>query len=188
MVGFALRRAARRRRVGSAYRPRRRCHRGHANVGSRGSGRHRAQARGEFDGRSDLRTAFSAADLAQANIYDLQSLKDVAGFTFQQTASTGAGGRNEGSIIFRGLQSTYGDVQREFRFFVRRRHLHLGRPGLDQHGRHRPCRSAQGSAEYLLRPQHVRRRHQLHHQGTRGRIRRRGQRLRAPTAARPTMC
>jgi iron complex outermembrane receptor protein len=55
--------------------------------------------------------SFSAADLAQANIFDLQSLKDVAGFTFQQTASTGAGGRNEGSIIFRGLQSTYGDVQ-----------------------------------------------------------------------------
>ena len=55
--------------------------------------------------------AFSAADLAEAGIYDLQGLKDVAGFTFQQTASTGAGGRTEGSIIFRGLQSTYGDVR-----------------------------------------------------------------------------
>jgi len=55
--------------------------------------------------------AFSGADLAQAGIYDLQGLKDVAGFTFQQTASTSAGGRTEGSIIFRGLQSTYGDVR-----------------------------------------------------------------------------
>ncbi len=55
--------------------------------------------------------SFSAADLAQANIHDLQSLKDEAGFTFQQTASTGAGGRAEGSIVFRGLQSTYGDVR-----------------------------------------------------------------------------
>ncbi len=55
--------------------------------------------------------SFSASDLQQANIFDLQSLKDQAGFTFQQTASTGAGGRNEGSIIFRGLQSTYGAVQ-----------------------------------------------------------------------------
>ena len=55
--------------------------------------------------------SFSAHDLAEAGILDLQGLKDVAGFTFQQTASTGAGGRNEGSIIFRGLQSTYGDVR-----------------------------------------------------------------------------
>jgi iron complex outermembrane receptor protein len=55
--------------------------------------------------------SFSATELSQANIFDLQSLKDAAGFTFQQTASTGAGGRSEGSIIFRGLQSTYGDVR-----------------------------------------------------------------------------
>jgi len=55
--------------------------------------------------------SFGAAQLSQLGVYDLQSLKDVAGFTFQQTASTGAGGRTEGSIIFRGLQSTYGDVQ-----------------------------------------------------------------------------
>ncbi len=55
--------------------------------------------------------SFSAKDLAEAGIYDLQGLKDVAGFTFQQTASTGAGGRTEGSLIFRGLQSTYGDVR-----------------------------------------------------------------------------
>jgi iron complex outermembrane receptor protein len=55
--------------------------------------------------------SFSSQELAEAGILDLQGLKDVGGFTFQQTASTGAGGRNEGSIIFRGLQSTYGDVQ-----------------------------------------------------------------------------
>jgi iron complex outermembrane receptor protein len=55
--------------------------------------------------------SFNSTDLQQLGVYDLQSLKDVAGFTFQQTASTGAGGRNEGSIVFRGLQSTYGDVQ-----------------------------------------------------------------------------
>jgi iron complex outermembrane receptor protein len=55
--------------------------------------------------------AFSASDIAEAGIFDLQGLKDFAGFTFQQTASTGAGGRNEGAIVFRGLQSTYGDVQ-----------------------------------------------------------------------------
>jgi iron complex outermembrane receptor protein len=53
--------------------------------------------------------SYSAADLLQAGVFDLQTLKDVAGFTFQQTASTGAGGRTEGSIVFRGLQSTYGD-------------------------------------------------------------------------------
>jgi len=55
--------------------------------------------------------SYSAVELSQAGIFDLQSLKDTAGFTFQQTASTGAGGRNEGSIVFRGLQSTYGDVR-----------------------------------------------------------------------------
>jgi iron complex outermembrane receptor protein len=55
--------------------------------------------------------AFSAQELQEAGITDLQSLKDVAGYTFQQTASTGAGGRTEGSIVFRGLQSTYGDVR-----------------------------------------------------------------------------
>jgi iron complex outermembrane receptor protein len=55
--------------------------------------------------------SFSAAELKEANIFDLQSLKDVAGFTFQQTASTTAGGRSDGAIVFRGLQSTYGDVQ-----------------------------------------------------------------------------
>jgi iron complex outermembrane receptor protein len=55
--------------------------------------------------------AFSASELTEAGIYDLQTLKDYAGFTFQQTASTGAGGRTEGSIVFRGLQSTYGDVR-----------------------------------------------------------------------------
>ena len=55
--------------------------------------------------------SFSAADIAEAGIHDLQGLKDVAGFTFQQTASTAAAGRTEGSIIFRGLQSTYGDVR-----------------------------------------------------------------------------
>jgi iron complex outermembrane receptor protein len=55
--------------------------------------------------------SFSATDLAQAGIYDLQSLKDEAGFTFQQTASTSPGGRDQGSLIFRGLQSTYGDVR-----------------------------------------------------------------------------
>jgi iron complex outermembrane receptor protein len=55
--------------------------------------------------------SFNSKDLAEAGIYDLQGLKDVAGFTFQQTASTGAGGRTEGSLIFRGLQSTYGDVR-----------------------------------------------------------------------------
>jgi iron complex outermembrane receptor protein len=52
---------------------------------------------------------FSAQDLAQEGITDLYSLKDAAGFTFQQTASTIAGGRNQASIIFRGMQSTYGD-------------------------------------------------------------------------------
>ena len=55
--------------------------------------------------------SFSSADLNAAGVFDLQGLKDEAGFTFQQTASTGAGGRNEGSIVFRGLQSTYGDVR-----------------------------------------------------------------------------
>jgi iron complex outermembrane receptor protein len=55
--------------------------------------------------------SFSAAELSAAGIFDLQTLKDSAGFTFQQTASTGAGGRTEGSIVFRGLQSTYGDVR-----------------------------------------------------------------------------
>jgi iron complex outermembrane receptor protein len=51
---------------------------------------------------------FSADQLAQDGVQDLQGLTKLAGFTFQQGVSTEAGGREWPSLIMRGLQSTYG--------------------------------------------------------------------------------
>jgi iron complex outermembrane receptor protein len=52
--------------------------------------------------------AFSEAQIEANKIVDLNSLQFQAGFTFQQATSTAAGGRQFPSLIFRGLQSTYG--------------------------------------------------------------------------------
>ncbi len=54
---------------------------------------------------------FSAAKIQAAGIFDLNSLQYQAGFTFQQAASTAGAGREFPSLIFRGLQSTYGGGQ-----------------------------------------------------------------------------
>ena len=54
---------------------------------------------------------FSAAKIQAAGLFDLNTLQYQAGFTFQQAASTAAGGREFPSLIFRGLQSTYGGGQ-----------------------------------------------------------------------------
>jgi iron complex outermembrane receptor protein len=54
---------------------------------------------------------FSAAKIQAAGIFDLNTLQYQAGFTFQQAASTAAGGREFPALIFRGLQSTYGGGQ-----------------------------------------------------------------------------
>jgi iron complex outermembrane receptor protein len=53
----------------------------------------------------------SAAKIQAAGIFDLNTLQYQAGFTFQQAASTAAGGREFPALIFRGLQSTYGGGQ-----------------------------------------------------------------------------
>jgi iron complex outermembrane receptor protein len=52
--------------------------------------------------------AFSETQIAAKNITDLNSLQFQAGFTFQAAASTGAGGRDFPTIVFRGLEPTYG--------------------------------------------------------------------------------
>jgi iron complex outermembrane receptor protein len=54
---------------------------------------------------------FSAAKIQAAGIFDLNTLQFQSGFTFQQAASTQAGGREFPTIIFRGLQDTYGGGQ-----------------------------------------------------------------------------
>jgi iron complex outermembrane receptor protein len=54
---------------------------------------------------------FSAAKIQAAGIFDLNNLQYQAGFTFQQAASTAGAGREFPSLIFRGLQSTYGGGQ-----------------------------------------------------------------------------
>ena len=53
----------------------------------------------------------SAAKIQAAGLFDLNTLQYQAGFTVQQAASTAAGGREFPSLIFRGLQSTYGGGQ-----------------------------------------------------------------------------
>jgi iron complex outermembrane receptor protein len=55
--------------------------------------------------------AFSAAQIAAAGITDLNSLQFQAGFTFQQAASTQAGGREFPTLVMRGLEPTYGGDQ-----------------------------------------------------------------------------
>jgi iron complex outermembrane receptor protein len=55
--------------------------------------------------------AFSASQIQANGINDLNSLQFQAGFTFQQAASTQAGGREFPALIMRGLQSTYGGGQ-----------------------------------------------------------------------------
>jgi iron complex outermembrane receptor protein len=52
--------------------------------------------------------AFSEAQIQSKSITDLNSLQFQAGFTFQAAASTGAGGRDFPTIVFRGLEPTYG--------------------------------------------------------------------------------
>ena len=52
--------------------------------------------------------SFSAKTLRDAAIFDLQDLKSYAGFTYNQTTGTIAGGRTYGLITFRGLQSDTG--------------------------------------------------------------------------------
>ncbi len=52
--------------------------------------------------------AFTAEKLKSAGLVTLSDIADQAGFTFQEGVSTAAAGRTFGSIIFRGLQSTYG--------------------------------------------------------------------------------
>lgn len=51
--------------------------------------------------------SYSERELRDAGITDLQSLKDSAGFSFQQSTlgSTAASGRTLGTIVFRGLQA-----------------------------------------------------------------------------------
>jgi iron complex outermembrane receptor protein len=55
--------------------------------------------------------AFTKEKIDEYGIHDLNSLQFQAGFTFQEAASTQAGGREFPALIFRGLQSTYGGGQ-----------------------------------------------------------------------------
>jgi iron complex outermembrane receptor protein len=52
--------------------------------------------------------AFSESQIQSKSITDLNALQFQAGFTFQAAASTGAGGRDFPTIVFRGLEPTYG--------------------------------------------------------------------------------
>ncbi len=55
--------------------------------------------------------AFSESQIRAANITDLNALQFQAGFTFQQAASTAAAGREFPTLVFRGLEPTYGGDQ-----------------------------------------------------------------------------
>jgi iron complex outermembrane receptor protein len=55
--------------------------------------------------------AFSEAQIQSQGIVDLNALQFKAGFTFQQAASTQAGGREFPTLVMRGLQPTYGSDQ-----------------------------------------------------------------------------
>ncbi len=58
--------------------------------------------------------AFTAAQIKQSGIIDLQTLKDRSGFQLPPVLSTQAAGRFTGVIIFRGLQaSAFGDSTRD---------------------------------------------------------------------------
>ncbi len=52
--------------------------------------------------------AFTASQIAADKIITLDNLQFQAGFTFQQGVSTQGGGREFPSLIFRGMQTTYG--------------------------------------------------------------------------------
>ena len=52
--------------------------------------------------------AFTEKTIQAAQINDLQDIAVQSGFTFQEGVSTAAAGRTFGTIVFRGLQSTYG--------------------------------------------------------------------------------
>ena len=55
--------------------------------------------------------AFTEKTIQAAQIHNLQDIAAQSGFTFQEGISTASAGRTFGTIVFRGLQSTYGSAR-----------------------------------------------------------------------------